>query len=61
MSFAFNRSDSSMDSFKLIEDGICEPDEIFAVEILTGQIGGINVTAVKPITTFIIIKDVDGG
>jgi hypothetical protein len=59
-SFIFNKSDFSMDSFEILPDGICELDEIFAAEILTGEIGGFDVEAVEPITTFIIIKDVDG-
>lgn len=59
VSFIFNRSDSSMGYFEIIQDGICEQDEIFAAEILTGEIGGFDVTVVEPNTTFVIIKDVD--
>ena len=59
MSFIFNISDSSMGYFEIIQDGICEQDEIFAA-ILTGEVGSFDVTVVEPNTTFIIIKDVDG-
>ena len=62
MDFIFSiNSNSSIDSFIIMEDGVCELDEIFAAEIVFGAIEGFEVRAREPITTFIIIKDVDGG
>ena len=61
MNFTFTiGSKSSIDSFNIIKDGVCELDEIFAAEILPEAIQGFEVRAQEPITTFIIIKDVDG-
>ena len=58
--FIFSRSDSSINSFEIIKDGVCEPDEIFAAQTLPEEIEGFEVKAVDPTTTFIIIRDLDG-